>query len=144
MDRPVRIGNNDGVPAEPVIVRPDPLSMNRIELGKWGEDVAADHLEAKGLAVLARRWRCREGEIDIVGCADGRTLVICEVKTRTGTAFGGPAEAVTRAKRIKLRRLALLFAQQWARGWVPIRFDVVSILVGPGGVPLIDHRPEAF
>lgn len=144
MDRPVRIGNDGHERDEAPAARPDPLSMTRLELGKWGEDVAADHLQAQGLAVLARRWRCREGEIDIVGCADNTTLVICEVKTRTGTAFGGPSEAVTRAKRIKLRRLALLFAQQWARGWVPIRFDVVSVLVGPGGVPLIDHRPAAF
>ena len=148
MERPHKVGELEQErPAEPDVVReaaPDPLRMSKGELGSWGEDLAAAHLEQQGLTVLARRWRCREGEIDIVAWAGGRTIVVCEVKTRTGTRYGGPAEAVTRAKRLKLRRLALLFAQQRARGWVPIRFDVVSVLVDPEGVPHLDHRVEAF
>ena len=52
-------------------------------LGRYGERVAADHLRSLGMVVLARNWRCRFGEIDLVA-RDGSTLVICEVKTRTG------------------------------------------------------------
>ena len=63
-------------------------------LGRYGEDVAARHLLSEGFVVLDRNWRCDVGEIDIVA-RDGDTLVVCEVKTRSGTGFGSPLEAVT-------------------------------------------------
>ena len=74
-------------------------------LGRYGEDVAARHLVEQGIIVLDRNWRCELGEIDIVG-RDGDVLVVCEVKTRSGTSFGTPLEAVTRTKAARLRRLA--------------------------------------
>ena len=88
-------------------------------LGRSGEQAAADYLESCGLRILDRNWRCAVGEIDIVA-VDRRTLVVVEVKSRTGTRCGSPLEAVTRAKRARLRRLAV----QWlnAHG---IRFDQV-------------------
>ncbi|MTD16687.1 YraN family protein [Nakamurella sp. YIM 132087] len=118
--------------------------MTKDELGRWGEDLAARHLEDTGLVVIARNWRCREGELDIVAAdTDGR-LVICEVKTRSGTGYGLPAEAVTAGKRRKLRRLAQLFAGEYGRGWMSFRFDVVSVLAPPGATPTITHLAEAF
>ncbi|MGH3467738.1 MAG: YraN family protein, partial [Thermocrispum sp.] len=67
-------------------------------LGQRGEQLAVEYLEQRlGCTVLVRNWRCREGELDIVGY-DGRTLVVCEVKTRSGLAFGTPAESVTPVK----------------------------------------------
>ena len=66
-------------------------------LGRYGEDVAARHLIEQGIVVLERNWRCDAGEIDIVG-RDGQVLVICEVKTRRGTGYGTPIEAVTPRK----------------------------------------------
>ena len=117
--------------------------MNRDELGRWGEDLAAQHLEADGMCLLARNWRCAEGEIDIAATEGGR-LVVCEVKTRSGTGFGSPAEAVTMTKRRRLRRLAQLFMGQFGHGWVAIRFDVISVLVRPGEEPEITHLVEAF
>ena len=75
-------------------------------LGTYGERIAADHLEALGMVVLARNWTCRFGEIDIVA-RDGSTLVICEVKTRTSNHHGGPFEAITGHKATRLRRLAM-------------------------------------
>jgi putative endonuclease len=63
------------------------------ELGRRGEDLAASYLESHGLVVLSRNWRCREGELDLV-LTDGEQVVVCEVKTRAGTGFGTPAEAV--------------------------------------------------
>jgi putative endonuclease len=96
-------------------------------LGGFGEDLAAAHYRAHGYAVLARNWRCRAGEIDLL-CARGTTLVVCEVKARTGTARGHPLEAVTRAKQLRLRRLAAVYLRHQERDWAEIRFDVVSVL----------------
>ena len=67
----------------------------RRALGAAGEDVAAAWYRAAGYEVLARNWRCREGELDLVVAGSG-VVVFCEVKTRRGDAFGLPSEAVTR------------------------------------------------
>lgn len=100
-----------------------------VALGGFGEDLAAAHYRAHGYAVLERNWRCGEGEIDLL-CARGTTLVVCEVKARTGTARGHPLEAVTRAKQLRLRRLAAAYLRCQERHWAEIRFDVVSVLNG--------------
>ncbi len=115
------------------------------DLGRRGEQLAAEHLEAQGLAVLARNWRCGEGELDIVA-TDGRsTVVFCEVKTRSGTGFGAPIEAVTRGKRRRLRRLAFLWLSSVKPcGWPISRFDVIGILLRDGAAPQIEHVVEAF
>ena len=73
-----------------------------------GEDAAADWYVAHGYEIVARNWRCRAGEIDLI-CRRSRVLVICEVKTRTTEQFGAPFEAVTPAKRRRLRQLATLY-----------------------------------
>jgi putative endonuclease len=80
--------------------------------------------------VLARNWRCRAGELDLV-VAHGKTIVFCEVKTRTSDAFGLPAEAVTRAKQARIRKLAARWLSEEAKGRArEIRFDVAAILAG--------------
>lgn len=91
---------------------------------------AAAWYEAHGYQVVARNWRCRDGELDLV-LRQGRTFVFCEVKTRTTDAFGVPAEAVTTQKRARIRRLAA----RWLEEDAPlrpreIRFDVAAILAG--------------
>jgi putative endonuclease len=101
----------------------------RAALGGFGEALAAERYRRRGYAVLERNWRCRAGEIDLI-CARGTTLVVCEVKARTGTAHGHPLEAVTRAKQIRLRRLAAVYLQRQQRRWTEVRFDVVSVLDG--------------
>ncbi len=104
------------------------LAERRAALGRRGEDLVAGWYEHNGYDVLDRNWRCSAGEIDVVA-RRGRTTIFCEVKTRTSTAFGAPAEAVTPAKQARLRRLAIrwLAATRW-RG--PVRFDVASVLDG--------------
>jgi putative endonuclease len=102
----------------------------RRALGVSGEDAAAAWYEANGYEVVARNWRCRDGELDLV-VRKGRVIVFCEVKTRNSTAFGVPAEAVTHQKRARLRRLAA----RWLDEDAPvrpreIRFDVACILRG--------------
>jgi putative endonuclease len=119
--------------------------MGRVKvlLGRFGEDLAARHLQAAGLEVLERNWRCAEGEIDIVA-AEGGTLVVCEVKTRTGTAFGDPAEAVVGQKALRLRRLALRYLAERGLDWTDLRFDVVTVVRRPDGDPIVRHLRGAF
>ena len=99
-------------------------------LGRSGEDEAAAWYAAHGYEVLARNWRCRTGELDLV-VAQGRLVVFCEVKSRTSERFGTPAEAVTRDKQMRIRRLAA----RWLADAAParpraIRFDVACVLDG--------------
>jgi putative endonuclease len=107
-------------------------------LGRYGEQVAADHLVASGLVVLERNWRCPQGEIDIVA-RDGEVLVICEVKTRSSVSHGTPFEAVTQRKLHRLERLGIEWMR--ARSVRPrgMRVDVVSVLRPPTGRLVIEH-----
>ena len=89
---------------------PDARRADAARLGRYGEALAARYLRERGLTVLERNWRCEHGEIDIVAL-DGGCLVVCEVKTRRGTGFGEPVEAVTVAKALRLRRLAAAYAR---------------------------------
>lgn len=110
----------------------------RAGLGRYGEALAARFLRERGMEVLARNWRCEHGEVDIVA-RDGRCLVICEVKTRRGTAFGEPVEAVTVAKALRLRRLAAAYLRGSGGHDGPVRVDVVGVLCEPGCAPVLRH-----
>ena len=115
------------------------------ELGRRGEAIAAEWLQARGLVVLARNWRCSEGELDIVATDGNSVVVFCEVKTRSGDRFGTPFDAVTQGKRRKLRRLGVLWlTSNPVRGFPSLRFDVIGVLFRPGSEPTIEHRVEAF
>jgi putative endonuclease len=107
-------------------------------VGKYGEDLAARHFVGAGFTVLARNWRCAAGEIDIVA-RDGNVLVIAEVKTRRSTAYGSPAEAVTRRKVEKLRELALFWLREHPSGGAAVRFDVVSVVLPHSGSAQLEH-----
>ncbi|MGH9154809.1 MAG: YraN family protein [Acidimicrobiales bacterium] len=101
----------------------------RRALGVRGEDAIAAWYEARGYEVLARNWRCRDGELDLI-VREGRLYVFCEVKTRTTDAFGTPAEAVNREKQMRLRRLAARWLMDAPTRPREIRFDVASVLAG--------------
>lgn len=107
-------------------------------LGQQGEQLAAEYLQRAGFRILARNWRCAEGEIDIVA-ADRRTLVACEVKTRSGTRYGTPLEAVTRKKRSRLRRLAVRWVLANGVLFDEVRVDVVEVLKDERGDFAIEH-----
>lgn len=113
------------------------------ELGKRGEDVAAEYLAGIGLVVLSRNWRCRGGEVDVVA-TDGQRLIVCEVKTRSGTGYGEPAEGVTAAKAARIRRVAAAWLRTHRVGWCEIRFDVLAVLCPPGGPVTVEHLQGAF
>ena len=114
-------------------------------LGRYGEQVAAERYVAAGAQVLARNWRCREGELDVVVLERDGTVVFCEVKTRSGTGFGVPAEAVGPVKARRLRAAARRWLQEHP---VPahreLRFDVVSVLRRRGYAPEVTHLRGAF
>ena len=112
-------------------------------LGAHGERIAAAYLTDAGLRVLDRNWRCREGELDLVA-RDRDALVFCEVKTRRGTGYGHPVEAVTARKQARLR----LLAQRWLAAHdehaPELRFDVVGVLVHGEGPAVVTHLRGAF
>ena len=106
------------------------MTQARRALGASGEQAAADWYEQNGYEAVARNWRCREGELDLV-VRRGRTFVFCEVKSRTSVAFGAPVEAVTRTKQTRLRHLAARWLPDHAGvRAMEIRFDVASVLAG--------------
>ena len=118
------------------------MSQARVALGKTGEDLACAELERRGYAIIARRYRRRGGELDIVA-SDGPTLVFVEVKTRDSRACGDAAEAVTAFKRRRITRLALDYMTRHHLFDRPCRFDVVSIHFD-SGAPVIEVFQNAF
>lgn len=107
-------------------------------VGQYGERVAARHLVDCGWEIVARNWRCREGEVDIVA-RDGPALVFCEVKTRSSTDYGDPAEAVVGAKAARLRRLVGRYLDEHPGRWPEIRIDVISVLRQKQGAAQVRH-----
>ena len=126
----------------PTPKRPPPPD-HRAALGAYGERVAVRALTDAGLSVLDRNWRCRDGELDVVA-RDGDALVFCEVKTRTGTGFGLPAEAVTWRKRHRLRVLASAWLAAHDHHAPQLRFDVVGVHVPRTGPARVVHLRNAF
>ncbi|MCC6438360.1 MAG: YraN family protein [Acidimicrobiales bacterium] len=106
------------------------MGTGRKRLGAVGEQLAVTWYERHGFTVLARNWRSRHGEIDLI-VRRGDVVVFAEVKSRSSTAFGHPAEAVTWRKQQRIRRLAAAWlAEAGLRAPVTVRFDVVGILAG--------------
>jgi putative endonuclease len=118
------------------------MTQARISLGKRGEDLACEALERRGYAIVARRFRVRSGELDIVA-RDGATLVFVEVKARADHEFGHAAEAVTPLKQLRMMRLATEYMLRERLPECPCRFDVVSIHFDEGA-PAIEILQNAF
>jgi putative endonuclease len=118
------------------------MSHARISLGKSGEDLACRELERRGYAIIARRYRVRGGELDVIA-RDGATIVFVEVKTRGSRVCGEAAEAVTPLKQLRMTRLAEEYMMKHRLSDCPCRFDVVSIHVEAGG-PAIEVIQNAF
>jgi putative endonuclease len=109
-------------------------------LGRQGEDAAAKYLEEAGLRILGRNWRCAEGELDIVA-VERRALVVCEVKTRSGSRFGTPLESISRKKRARLRRLAVRWLTAHGMAFDEIRIDAIGLTREPDGSFAVAHVP---
>ena len=115
-------------------------TWTRAEIGALGEQLAVEHLSSLGLVVLARNWRCRYGELDIIATDEAnRTAVFVEVKTRTTDQFGGVEQAVTPDKVRRLRRLAGLWLAGQDGSWAAVRIDVIGVRIGRQRSPEITH-----
>ncbi len=121
----------------------EPREDPRQGLGLAGEQAAAEALVRAGYQILESRFRRRVGEIDIVA-VDGDVVVFVEVKTRSGTGFGHPAEAITATKRHRMARAAQIYLGR--KGWEerPCRFDVVEVLATAGRGMSVRHIEDAF
>ncbi len=107
------------------------MTRRRQRLGRLGERLTVEALAARGYTIVARNWRCPAGEIDIVA-QHGDTLVVVEVRTRRGQAYGTPEESVTPAKQAKLVELGQTYVQEhdWDGPW---RIDVVAVQFSRSG-----------
>ena len=118
--------------------------LDRIGLGKTGEDLACRELCRQGYAIVARRYRTRYGEIDIVA-RDGPTIVFIEVKARTSDRYGDPLEAITLHKQARITAMAQDYIARRGLDGAPCRFDVVAITFGePPGRTKVEVIKSAF
>ncbi|OBG54966.1 YraN family protein [Mycolicibacterium fortuitum] len=115
-------------------------SLTRAEIGALGEQLAVEHLTARGMRTLTRNWRCRYGELDVIAEEVAtNTAVFVEVKTRTGEGFGGLAEAVTVRKVRRIRRLAALWLAEQDVRYAALRIDVIRVRIGRRREPELAH-----
>ncbi|VVM07641.1 hypothetical protein MAMC_01735 [Methylacidimicrobium cyclopophantes] len=119
------------------------LWRRKPDLGRWGEREAARFLRKRGYRILLRNVRIGGGEIDLV-CRDGAILVFVEVKTRSSTNYGEPAEAVGAGKRARLIRAAYAYLEELGRDDVVYRFDIVEVLAEVRGKSKIRLLADAF
>ena len=119
-----------------------PETPHNQSFGAWGEELVATWYLEHGYAIVARNWRCRQGEIDIIA-SSGSVLVICEVKTRANADFGSPASAVDVNKQQRLRRLAAHWLSENPNSRVSVRFDVAAV-IGPKEKVTLEVIEAAF
>lgn len=114
----------------------------RQNLGRYGEDRAANFLQDRGYVIIERNWRSRTGEIDLIAREKDR-LVFVEVKTRNGSGFGHPFEAITAEKMARMRRLVADWCATKQISGIKVRLDAISVLISGGRVS-IEHLKEVF
>jgi putative endonuclease len=119
------------------------MTRERQELGELGEELAVRELAARGYAILARRYRTRHGEIDIV-CEHASTIVFVEVRARASAEFGRAAESVTDRKKRKVTAMAVEYLTRHRIANRACRFDVVAIDGALGARPEVVVYPNAF
>jgi len=114
----------------------------RRALGQQGEEIAALYLQQQGYKILARNYRSRYGELDII-CHKNGIIVFVEVKTRSSQRFGSPEEAITSTKIQHIKKVALIYLAEKKMAYQEIRFDVITILM-QDNKPRLNHIEAAF
>ena len=109
-------------------------------IGEVGETFVANHLEKKGYAILARNWRIKDGEIDLVALSPNGKITFVEVKSRSSMAFGHPLEAISPDKAYRLQRLALAWLVSNSKFGADFQIDVAAVIIAPSGGIEIDYR----
>ena len=120
-----------------------PPLPEHLRRGAFGEKQAKSHRQKLGLKFLTANFKGDHGEIDLI-FRDGDCLVFVEVKTRSSEEWTRPAAAVDARKRRLLSRTALAYVRLLKEPRVPLRFDIVEVLLVNGGEPLIRHLPNSF
>ncbi len=120
-------------------------SSSREKLGRAGERLAARYLRRLGYTIVAERYRCVRGELDLVAVTPDRTVVFVEVKTRRGDSTIQPGAAVTAEKQRRVIRAAWQFRTEHRIKQHPVRYDVVAVTWPcEGGEPVVVHEQGAF
>ncbi len=122
--------------------------MSTVEIGRIGEDAAAVFLESKGYVVFERNYHFERAEVDLItfkASPDGKRgeIVFVEVKTRSGSRFGRPEEAIDKIKISHVTRAARAWLYEQKMDNAPCRFDVIAVLIDRGET-LIEHFENAF
>lgn len=129
-----------------------PITISRQEIGRLGEIAAAEYLEKNGYDIIERNWRCRSGEIDLIA-KKAKQYIFVEVRTRrrskydegkASLSFGTPFESVDLRKQYQVRQVASVFLHQRKLRDVPLRFDVISVLLDQAKRAKCEHLPAAF
>ena len=119
------------------------MRPSRDTLGRRGEAEAATYLRGIGYRIVATRERVFRGDIDIVAL-DGRTVVFVEVRSRSDTAHGHPAETVGFHKQRRIAQLATAYIRRHRLEDCSVRLDVVAVTFPPAGKPVVEHYQNAF
>ncbi len=120
------------------------MGRARVELGEKGENLAVKFLRRKGYRIVATNFRSLLGEVDLVA-QEGDTTVFVEVKTRRSIEYGVPQESITSNKQAQILKTALIYLKKNNLGGGNYRFDVVSIVIGPGGkIKSLELIKDAF
>jgi len=120
------------------------LLNDRARLGRWSEKRCERFLKAKGLKTLARNYRCQVGELDLVMVDTDGSIVFVEVRSRARVGPVPPEATITPPKRVHVARAARYFLAAHKIEDRPLRFDVVTLVLGQSGSPQIQHFPNAF
>ncbi|MGG4034471.1 YraN family protein [Paenibacillus cisolokensis] len=123
---------------------PSALSKRHVT-GRQGEQAALEHLERHGYTIIGRNWRCRSGELDLIA-TEGDRIVFVEVRSRRSVnRFGTPLESVDVRKQLQVRATAQVFLRARGLEHCKIRFDVIAVIIGPGGeIAELKHIEGAF
>ncbi|MDQ0494254.1 MULTISPECIES: YraN family protein [Paenibacillus] len=111
--------------------------------GTMGEQAAALFLEDLGYHIIARNWRCRSGELDLIAKQED-TFVFIEVRSRSSSKYGTPAESVTARKITQVRQTAAVYLYMNGIGDAPIRFDMLAVRLTEEAAVVTDHFIDAF
>jgi putative endonuclease len=120
------------------------LLNDRARLGRWSERRCERFLQSKGLRTLTRNYSCKLGELDLVMVAADGTIVFVEVRSRANEDFSTAEATITPAKRERLKHAVQYFLAAHKIENRPLRFDVVTLILGPAGPPQIRHYENAF
>ncbi len=120
------------------------LLSDRARLGRWSEKRCERFLRTKGLKTLTRNYRCKVGELDLVMVDTDGSIVFVEVRSRAEGGLVPPEATITSAKRAHVSHAARYFLAAHRIEDRPLRFDVITLILGRSGPPNIQHYPNAF